>query len=153
MVSNVLYRKGHLARQKTGVHSAGATRMTPSLPLRSIATRRSSGGYLTRSAALIISSRLDRDLHGQKVICRHGFAFIFIRQLRHRRRLRSQFHRKLAGSSSPYLTGLSLDLTNHGNSFSGARTRERGGEPALQRNSSFWEGRGKENAVKDTSNE
>jgi hypothetical protein len=147
---------GHLAQQKTGVHSAGATRMTPSLPLRSITTRRSSAGNLTPCSAaliittIIISSGLERDLHGQKVICRHGIAFIFIHHLR---RFRSQSHRKLAGSSSPCLTSLSLDLTNYGNSFSGVRTREWGGEPALQRNSSFREGRGKENAVKDTSNE
>jgi hypothetical protein len=147
---------GNLAQQETGVHSAGATRMRPSLPLWCTTTRRLSARDLTPCSAvliittIVISSRLDRDLHGQKVICRHGFAFIFIS---HRRRLRSQFHRKLAGSSSPCFTGLSLDLTNYGNSFPGVRTRERGGEPVSQRNSSFWEGRGKENAVKDTNNE
>jgi len=117
--------------------------MRTSLPLRCITTRQLSAGDLTpRSAALIytsilFSSRLDRDLHCQKVICRHGFAFIFIRH-RRRPRLRSHFHQKLAGSSSPRFTGLSLDLTNYGNSFSGVRTRERGGEPASQRKSSFW---------------
>ena len=122
IVSNVLHRMEHLAKQKTGVHSAGATRMGPSLPLRWITTGCLSAGDLSPcSAALVItfSSRLDRDLHGQKVISRHGFAFIFIRHLCHRPRLRFQFHRKLAGSSSPCFAGLSLDLTNYGNSFSG----------------------------------
>ena len=94
-----------------------------------------------------------RDLHGQKVICRHDVVFIFIRQLLHRRRLRSHFHRKLAGSSSPCFTGLSLDLPNYGNSFSGVRTRGRGGEPASQRSSSFWEGKGEDAAVMETNNE
>jgi hypothetical protein len=148
-----------LAQQKTGIHLAGASRARPSLPLRCMTTRRLSAGDLTSCfsalimTTIIISSGLARDLHGQKVICRHGIAFIFIRHLRHRRRLRSQFHRNLAGSSSPCFTGLSLDLTNYGNSFSGVRTWEWGGEPASQRNSSFWEGRGEEDAVKETSNE
>jgi hypothetical protein len=147
-----------LAQQKTGVHSAGATRMRPSLPLRCITTRRSSAGDLTPCSTtliittIIISSRLDRDLHGQEIICRHGFALMFIRHPHHRHRLCPQFHRKFAGSSSPCFTCLSLDLTNYGNSLSVVRARERGGEPASQRKSGFCEGRGNENAVKDTIN-
>jgi hypothetical protein len=131
-----------LAQRKTGVHSAGAIRTRPSLPLRCKTTRRLSAGDLTpcSTTALIItttiiSSRLGRNLHGQKVICRQGIASIFIRHLR------SQFHRKLAGSSSPCFTGLSLDLTNHGHSFPRVRTRGRGREPASQRNTIFGRAR------------
>lgn len=141
MVSNVLYCMRHFKAAETGVHSAGTIRMRPSLPLRCITTRRLS----LIITSIIISSGLGRDLHGQKVICRHGFEFIFIRHIRHRLCFRSQFHWKLAGGGSPCFTGLSLDLTNYGNPFSGFGTWERGGEPGSRRNK--WR------AVKHTNNE
>jgi hypothetical protein len=90
--------------------------MRPFPPLRL------SAGDLTPSPAtsiiiFIIIGGLDWDLHGQKVVCRHGFAFTVISRHRHRRCFRSKVNWNLAGSSSPCLTGLSLDLTNYGNSF------------------------------------
>ncbi len=124
--------------------------MRSSLPLWRITTRRLSAGpgSLTPCpttlvvTAIIIGSRLDRNLHSQKVVCCQGFAFIFICHLRHCPRRCSKFHRKLAGSSSPCFTGLSLNLLNYGNPFGKVRTWGRCGEPASQGNGSFWEGRG-----------
>ena len=118
--------------------------MRPFPPLRL------SAGDLTLSPAasiiiFIIIGRLDWDLHGQKVVCSHGFVFTFISRHRHRRCFRFRINWNLARSSSPCLTGLSLDLTNYGNSFARVRTRERGGESEAQENSGFggwWGGRG-----------
>src|SRR5216684_6388000 len=125
---------GAVSTAETGVHSASATRMRPSLPLRCSTTHRLSAGNSTpcptATALVITTSRLDRDSHGQKVVCRQGFAFIFICHLRHCRLLCPIFHWKLAGSSSPRFTGLSLDLANNGNSFASVRTGGWGGEPA-----------------------
>ena len=114
--------------------SASAARMGPSPPLRL-----SVGDSTPSPAALMIivitiGSSLDRDLHGQEVICRHGFASIFISR-RHRRRFRFKINWDLARSSSPCLASLSLDLTNYGNSFSRVRTRGWGRESAAQGNS------------------
>jgi hypothetical protein len=109
--------------------------MRPSLPLQCSTTLRLSAGNSTPCpTALVITTiinrSLGRDSHGQKVVCHQGFAFIFICHLRHRRLLCPIFHWKLAGSSSPRFTGLSLDLANNGNSFAGVRTGGWGGEPA-----------------------
>jgi hypothetical protein len=132
----VLY--GAFGTAETGYHSASATRMRPSPSLRCTTTRRLSTGNLTPSPAalitIIVIIRLSRNLHGEKVICRHGFVVMFIS--RHRRL--SEFNWNLAESGSPCFTGLSLDFTDYGHPFSRVRTRGRSGESAAQGNSRFF---------------
>ena len=137
---NILW--GLLAQGKTGDYSASATRMRPSPSLRLSASDVTPSPPALR-IIIIISSRLDRNLHGHKVVCRHGFAFRLVNS-----RFRSKFNWNLAESSSPCLTGLSFDLTNYGNSFARVRTRGRGGESTVQvnRGCCFWGGGGGDTA-------
>jgi len=66
-------------------------------------------------------TRLERDLHGKKVIGRHGLASLC-------RRLCLCTFWKFAGCRLPRLCGLSLDLSNDLDSSTRVRAARRGGE-------------------------
>lgn len=111
--------------------SMWALSLPPSLRVVIITRRRwSSACDLVPVATSTI--RLERNLHRQKVICRHGITFLYpcLRRLCHKRCSFGLTCWNLAGRCAPRLAGLSLDLTNRGYSFARARTRGWCGESA-----------------------